>query len=281
MRRIGLVTNVQKKDAERIRVELVEWLAKREVEILDSTELPIERVIESSEVIICLGGDGTMLYVAGKMVRHQVPVLGVNLGALGFLTEVRTDELYDEMKLVLAGQMVTQNRMMLSARVTLPESVTNESRTERRFQALNDIVVNREGLTRYMEVKVEVGGEYVTRFFGDGVIIATPTGSTAYSLSAGGPLVHPSLENILVTPICPHASSLRPLVVSGDQTIRLEIRCDQREEKALFTADGQQDMEIDERFVCEIAKSVNRFKLVKSSKRSYFETLREKFKIPM
>ena len=151
---------------------------------------------------------------------------------------------------------------------------------ERRFQALNDIVINREGLTRYMAVQIDIGGERATRFFGDGVIIATPTGSTAYSLSAGGPIVHPSLDTIIVTPICPHASALRPLVVSAEQSIRVRITCDDAREKALLTADGQADVTVDHRSVVEVTRSVNRFQLVKSSKRSYFATLREKFKLP-
>ena len=132
-----------------------------------------------------------------------------------------------------------------------------------------------------MTVQIDIGGERATRFSGDGVIVATPTGSTAYSLSAGGPIVHPFLDNLIVTPICPHASALRPLVVSGEQSIRIRITCDEAKEKALLTADGQADTPIDHRSVVEVTRSVNRFQLVKSSKRSYFGTLREKFKLPL
>jgi NAD+ kinase len=278
LRRVGILTNINKPNADAVRNDLAAWLAKRDITVCDSRDQAVEKLFDS-ELIICLGGDGTMLHLAGKMVDREIPVLGVNLGGLGFLTEVRLDELYEELKVILSGQFTVENRMMLNARAS-SSSEKNPSPTERRFQALNDIVINREGLTRYMEVKVEVGREYVTRFFGDGVIVATPTGSTAYSLSAGGPLVHPSLDNVIITPICPHTSSLRPLVVSGDQSIRLQIKCDHSQEKALLTADGQSDFQIDESSQVEITRSVNRFKLVKSSKRSYFSTLREKFKIP-
>ena len=170
--------------------------------------------------------------------------------------------------------------MLLSATVRWnPEEGKTEP--ERRFQALNDIVISREGLTRYMTIQVDIGGERATRFSGDGLIVATPTGSTAYSLSAGGPILHPSLDNLIVTPICPHASALRPLVVSGEQPIRIKIACNNLNEKALLTADGQSDVTIDNRSMIEVTRSVNRFRLVKSSKRSYFATLREKFKLPV
>lgn len=278
IQRVGIVTNTRKANANDVRESLIEWLRKRNVEAFDSMTTPLEKIVSQADLFICLGGDGTILHLAGKMIERQVPVLGVNLGGLGFLTEVRSDELYDELKLIFAGHLDVEERMLLSARVWSYED--GEKRSERRFQALNDIVINREGLTRYLTVKVDIAGECATRFFGDGVICSTPTGSTAYSLSAGGPIVHPSLDTIVVTPICPHASALRPLVVSGTQTIRIQITCDGNQEKALLTADGQSDVQINDRSTVEVTQSANRFKLVKSSKRSYFGTLREKFDFP-
>src|SRR3989338_4670739 len=276
---VGILTNPNKSNADQIRLNLRDWLSKRNVEILDVTEIPLEKMIPEADLFICLGGDGTILHLAGKMIDRVVPVLGVNVGSLGFLTEVRMEELYDELKLVFSGRFEVEERMLLSAAVKL-NSENAKSEPELRFQALNDIVVNREGLTRYMTVQIEIGGERATRFSGDGVIVATPTGSTAYSLSAGGPIVHPSLDNLIVTPICPHASALRSLVVSGEQPIRIRITCDKAQEKALLTADGQQDVAIDNHSMIEVTRSVNRFQLVKSSKRSYFATLRQKFKLP-
>ena len=277
---VGILTNPNKSNADQIRLNLRDWLSKRNVEILDVTEIPLEKMIPEADLFICLGGDGTILHLAGKMIDRVVPVLGVNVGSLGFLTEVRMEELYDELKLVFSGRFEVEERMLLSAAVKL-NSENAKSEPERRFQALNDIVVNREGLTRYMTVQIEIGGERATRFSGDGVIVATPTGSTAYSLSAGGPIVHPSLDNLIVTPICPHASALRPLVLSGDESIRIRVDCENPSEKALLTADGQSDVTIDHRSVIEVTRSMNRLKLVKSSKRSYFATLREKFKLPL
>ncbi len=277
---VGILTNPNKPNAEQVRKDLREWLLKRNLEVLDVVETPIEKTLSQADLFICLGGDGTILHLAGKMIDRAVPVVGVNIGSLGFLTEVRLEELYDELKLIFSGQFEVEERMLLSASVRW-NADGGKSEPERRFQALNDIVVNREGLTRYMAIQIDIGGEQATRFFGDGVIVATPTGSTAYSLSAGGPIVHPSLDNIIITPICPHASALRPLVVSGEQSIRIRITCDEAKERALLTADGQSDVTIDNRSVIEVTRSVNRFQLVKSSKRSYYGTLREKFKLPV
>lgn len=276
---VGILINPTKQEAARFGGDLQAWLSKRNIEVLDSAETPIEKICSRADLLICLGGDGTILHVAGKMVDRSIPVLGVNIGGLGFLTEVRAEELYDELKQIFSGRFEVEERMLLSANVSYAESST-KANPERRFQALNDIVINREGLTRYMSVQIDINGERATRFFGDGVVIATPTGSTAYSLSAGGPIVHPSLDTIIVTPICPHASALRPLVISGDQSIRVQITCDDVKEKALLTADGQADVTIDHRSIVDVTRSVNRFQLVKSSKRSYFATLREKFKLP-
>ena len=276
IKQIVIVTNPKKPRANELQHELHEWLGKRDVEVIDASQTSIEKAIPNADLFICLGGDGTILRLAGKMVDRSVPVLGVNVGSLGFLTEVRAEELYDELKSIFVGQFEVEERMLLSASVR-----SRDGEVEQRFQALNDIVINREGLTRYMMVQIEIGSEMATRFPGDGVILATPTGSTAYSLSAGGPIVHPSLDNIIVTPICPHASALRPLVVSGDQVIRVRVTCNEAREKALFSADGQTDVPIDDHSVVEVTRSVNRFLLVKSSKRSYFGTLREKFKLPV
>ena len=273
---VGILTNPTKSNADLVRKDLSDWVSKRGLHVLDTAQIPVEKVISESDVIICLGGDGTILYLAGQMKDRAVPVLAVNIGSLGFLTEVRAEELYDELKLVFAGQFEVEERILLSATVRWEG---NKSEPERRFQALNDIVINREGLSRYMNVQIDIGGEHAMRYSGDGVIVATPTGSTAYSLSAGGPIVYPTLDNLIITPICAHASALRPLIISGSQSVRIRITCDQAREKALLTADGQNDVAIDNRSIIDITKSESRFQLIKSSKRGYFTTLMEKFKL--
>lgn len=275
--RVGLITSyANKSEVEACKGSLKEWLGKRSVQILDDQATAIETIVQEADLIICLGGDGTILRLAGKMINRVAPVLGVNLGSLGFLTEVKVGEVFDELKSLFLGQYEVEHRLMLSC----VAHRKGESGVIRRFQALNDIVVNREGLTRYMMVELKLNHEAVTRFFGDGVIVATPTGSTAYSLSAGGPIVHPSLSELIITPICPHASALRSMIVSGDKKLEIQITCEQEKEKALLTADGQESLEIDNNYMVEVTAAVNRLPLIKSSKRSYFGTLREKFKIP-
>jgi NAD+ kinase len=277
IQRVGVLMNTSKPNAKEVHAALIDWLKKRNIETIECVGSVDDQALARADLFVCFGGDGTILQVAGKMVDRQIPVLGVNMGGLGFLTEVRIEELYDELKLIFSGHHQVQERMLLSARV----SSKAKKESERRFQALNDIVVSREGLSRFMSIQVDVGGELATRFYGDGVIVATPTGSTAYSLSAGGPIIHPSLDDLLVTPICAHASAIRPFVVSGSKTIRLQTLSGVNREQALVTADGQVDVQIDQDSVVEITRSASRFQLVKSSKRSYFETLQEKFKLPL
>ena len=158
---------------------------------------------------------------------------------------------------------------------------SEKAKEERRFMALNDIVVSREGLSRILKMEVNAGGEKLTSFAGDGLIVATPTGSTAYSFSAGGAVVHPKLEALIITPICPHASALRSMVLSDDERISIRLQNTLGHGRALLTADGQENLEIDDSYSIEITRSGTRLRLVKSSRRSYFSTLRENFKFPV
>ncbi|MBI4116053.1 MAG: NAD(+)/NADH kinase [Candidatus Omnitrophica bacterium] len=276
MEKIGIVVNSKKPNAEKWLGELQAWLAKRSIEMKDTVESPIEDVIKEASLLVCLGGDGTILRIANHMKERSIPVLAVNIGSLGFLTEVKTEEMFDELQTYFLNKSKIEERLMLSCSVK-----SDNNRQERRFQALNDIVISREGLTRLLSVRVDVAGETLTNFSGDGVIVATPTGSTAYSLSAGGAIVHPKLEAIIVTPICPHALALRSLVVRADERVSIQIHTERDGEKALLTSDGQESMEVDQTSTIEITKSTIPFRLVKSSRRSYVETLRENFKLPI
>ena len=275
MQKIGIVVNSKKPNAGKLLEELRTWLSKRNVDVLDTLQSSLEEVLRDASLLVCLGGDGTILRVASQMKERSIPVLAVNAGSLGFLTDVKADEMFDELQTYFLEKSEIEERLMLSS------SVKNEkSRMERRFQALNDIVVSREGLTRLLRIRVEVGGRSLTNFSGDGVIVATPTGSTAYSLSAGGAIVHPRLEAVIITPICAHALALRSLVVPADERITIKIQADGAGERALITADGQENQEVDENTSIEITRSSIPFRLVKSSRRDYLETLRENFKLP-
>ena len=276
MKKIGIVANPRKTGAAELVPKIKDWLGKRECRVSDTYSEPVETVLEGADLIICLGGDGTLLSAAGHMRMKSIPVMGVNLGALGFLTEVKQGEIFEELSAFLSGVSSVEDRLMLSCTVQ-----SRKTRLERRLLALNDIVISREGLSRILRLEVRVSGEKITGFAGDGMIVATPTGSTAYSLSAGGAVVHPKLAAILLTPICPHASALRPIVVSADEKISVCIQSGSQDSiKGLLTADGQENMEIDDSFNIEITRANTPLKLVKSSKRSYFETLRENFKFP-
>lgn len=272
----GIVVNRNKEGALKLLEGLRAWFDQRGIKVFDTTQNSLESCLTQIGLVVCLGGDGTLLAAAGKMRKESVPILGVNLGKLGFLTEVKQEEVYEELENFYAGRSGLEERLTLLCR-----AVHKDPKRCRDFVALNDVVVSREGLTRMLHLSVRVGSEKLTRFSGDGVIVATPTGSTAYSLSAGGAIVHPSLSAMVITPICPHASSLRPMVVSCQEKISVLMEEGTRSDaKALLTIDGQEDLEIDSSFTIEVTKSSLPVRLVTSSKRSYFATLRENFKFP-
>jgi len=274
-KKIGIVANLKKKGALELLDELKSWLGKRDVQVWDAEPRSIGDQMKDTSLVICLGGDGTILSVARQMKELSIPILGVNLGSLGFITEVKQEEMYEELNTYLLDRSEIEERFMLSCSVR-----SKKVKKERRFIALNDIVVNREGLTRLLNVSVQVSGETLYNFAGDGVIIATPTGSTAYSLSAGGSIAHPQMKAILVTPLAPHTPALRPILLKGDERISVRIQPERHDQKALVVADGQENMEIDDTYTVEITSAPHSLKLIKSSKRSFFSTLREKFKLP-
>ncbi len=275
MSKIGIVVNSKKPGALELLGKLREWLMKRENEVADTTTQPVDEVVKNASLMICLGGDGTLLSLAGHLKQSPVPVLGVNLGALGFLTEVKQDEVFEELNSYFLNSSQIEERLMLSC-----TAFSAKTKKERRLVALNDFVISREGLSRMLRVEVQVSKEKFTNFSGDGVIIATPTGSTAYSLSAGGAIVHPRLEAIIITPICPHASALRCMVVDASEKITVKIQASGASAKGLLTADGQENLEIDDSYIVEITRAATPLRLVKSSKRSYIASLRENFKFP-
>jgi len=275
MEKIGIIVNQKKQGAIGLCEKLKDWLGKRDIPVQDSLSTPIDELIEHSTLLVCLGGDGTILSIVSRMKARVVPILGVNFGKLGFLTEAKADEIFEELNAYLLQKPVVEKRLMLSCTVK-----GKKSGQERRFVALNDIVISREGLARILQLDVIISGEKFTSFRGDGLVVASPTGSTAYSLSAGGAVVHPKLEALLITPICPHALNLRALVIAADEKITLRIRTEHPSEKALLTADGQEKIEIDDSYSVEVTRFHMPLSLVKSTKRSYLETLRENFKFP-
>jgi NAD+ kinase len=221
-------------------------------------------------MIIVLGGDGTLLSVARLVRDYEVPILGVNLGGLGFLTEITLEELYRVVERVVQGDFTTDERVVLNA------SVIRRGERMAEFIVLNDAVINKGALARIIDLETTINGEYLTTFKSDGLILSTPTGSTAYNLSAGGPIVYPSLHCIIITPICPHTLTNRPIVIPDDVEIRATLKTKQQE--VILTLDGQLGFTLEFEDVVEVKKAEGHILLIKSPYRHYFEVLREKLK---
>jgi NAD+ kinase len=220
--------------------------------------------------LIVLGGDGTLLSAARAMGADQVPILAVNLGGLGFLTSVTLEELYSVLEKVLDGKANLSERMMLQA------EILHEGKTTDKQIALNDAVANKAALARMLDFDVHVDGHHVGRYRADGLIVATPTGSTAYSLAAGGPIIHPDLDAFVITPICPHMLTNRPLVVPD--TARVELDFAVSHEPVYLTMDGQIGFQLDAKDRVVITKSSHKVQVVKPTTMTYYEILRSKLR---
>jgi NAD+ kinase len=279
IRSVGIICKQRKEDLCSVVPPLVEWLRDRKLQVLldqsaaescSSLEAAatVEALVSQSDLLVVLGGDGTLLAAARLLQNREVPILPVNLGSLGFMTSVTLAELYPLLEQTLAGKHSVSERMALQADVIRNGAIQHAQR------ALNDAVVNQAALARLMEFHVHVDGSHVGRYRADGLIIATPTGSTAYSLAAGGPIVHPDIHAFVITPICPHMLTNRPLVVPDSS--RIEITFTHEGEPVHVTLDGQVgiQLEVDDRIV--ITKSPKSVLLVQPAKKSYFEVLRSK-----
>lgn len=285
--RVGLVAKHHLGAAAGVLVELSAWLEARgvrpvfEFETAALAGLPTgpqtptrDELPEACDLVLVLGGDGTFIGMAARIARAgtDVPILGVNFGSLGFLTEVTLDELYDSLEAVLEGRAHLETRMMLCARTrrhgqTLPE-----------FYVLNDVVITKGALSRIIDLAVAIGGHPVMRVRADGLIIATPTGSSAYNLAAGGPVVHPAVDAILLTPIAPHMLTNRPIVVPGGSDVCVEPVVDGSKEEVYVTFDGQSGHALQPGDVIEVRRAAKPLRLVRAGKRTYFEVLRQKLK---
>ena len=280
MKKIGIIA----KDipaAQKAAKKLASWLEARgkKVFIDNKTAMAIKMEgYEPSEIpalvemIIVLGGDGTLLSAARFVAdaHTDVPIFGVNLGSLGFMAELSFDELYDNLEKAIAGKLETEDRMMLAA------SVVREGRSIARYRVLNDVVINKGALARMMELKVSVNDGHLTTLRADGLIVATPTGSTAYSLSAGGPIIHPTIHCFVITPICPHTLSNRPIALPD--TVVVAVCLISQSEDVSLTLDGQIGFPLAWNDIVEIKKSRYRMKLIKHPTKSYYEILRTKLK---
>jgi NAD+ kinase len=226
-------------------------------------------VIPTLDLLITLGGDGTLLLGARLVIPFDVPVLGINLGRLGFLTSVSPDRIEESLRMLAAGETVVDSRLVLHV-----EAAQASGSTHGEFLALNDVVLHRGGVARMIRMKVHAHGEEVGTYSADGIILATPTGSTAYSLSAGGPLVPPSLDCIIASPICPHTLAVRPLVLSPDETVTVEVLSPT--EALILTIDGQQGASLLPGDKLVVRRASQRLKLLRFPGQTFFSTLRRK-----
>jgi NAD+ kinase len=283
--RIGLVAKHKLDAAATVLAELAGWLEARGVQPVFETEtaslagLPPDRPTTSRDdlprecdLIVVLGGDGTLIGMAGRIAQAgtDVPILGVNFGSLGFLTEITLSELYDSLDAVLRGTAQIEDRMLLGAKTMRAGSIYADR------LVLNDVVITKGALSRIIELSVDVDDQPVMRVRADGLIVATPTGSTAYTLAAGGPIVHPAVDAVLFTPIAPHMLTNRPVVIPASSRIRVEPMMNGSDE-VFVTFDGQSGhpLQIDD--VIEIRRARRPLRLVRA-KRTYFEVLRQKLK---
>lgn len=237
---------------------------------LPCQQLTIEQLGQQSELIIIVGGDGTLLNAARTFVDFNVPLLGINLGRLGFLVDVSPDEI-DELDNILNGYYIEDNRMLLDVQIMQGKKVL------RRGHALNDAVLYKWNTARMVEFAIYIDGQLLNAHRSDGLIISTPTGSTAYALSGGGPIVHPEIDAFLLVPICPHTLSNRPFMISANSKIEIRMQPESIS-YCRISCDGQYDLEIDQEVTIQITKLPNKIRLIHPANHDFFEILRAKLR---
>lgn len=276
MKTLALVSKVGNPEAVRLALQLKERYPDKkllaEKALAEQIGWPVASPEElaAADLMIVLGGDGTLIHAARLLKGKPVPILGVNLGSLGFMTEVPRADVFPLLEQALAGKAKITSRMKLACRVYRDDKLVLQD------EVLNDLVINKGALARIADFETWMDGDFVATFKADGIICSTPTGSTAYTLSAGGPIVFPSIDCVILTPICPHALTQKPIVVPGDQTIRIMLK--ERVEDVWVTIDGQvgQPLQLGDRI--EVERSVNRVHLVKNPEIDYFGILRQKLR---
>jgi len=282
---VGVVVKPNHKEAWRTACELSAWLDERginlivksheETEKTDSSRCGIEAVeLEifqaQADLIVVLGGDGTMISTARLIGNRKVLVLGINYGSLGYLTEFRIEEMFGALENILAGEYEIDQRVMLEV------EHRRDGETLETGRVLNDLVINKSALARIIEIDVELDNLFVNSFRADGLIVSTPTGSTAYNLSAGGPIIYPSMNAVVLTPICPFTLTNRPIVVPDTAAINLKLK--NENEGVVITLDGQIGYQMKTSDTVSIRKSRTNFNLIKPPNRNYFDVLRNKLK---
>ena len=276
---VGMFFNINKKNLSKIASGVVQWFLDNDYDVLMPEDVgsilnmprlsrDMEDILSKIDMGISLGGDGTLLSIARQLAPHDIPILGINMGHLGFLTEVELTDLYKDLESLKRGDYSVDSRMMIEAQVI------RDGQPIKSFLALNDIVITKGPFSRLLRLKASASGDYIDTYPADGLIISTPTGSTAYSLSAGGPIISPNMELLLLTPICPHTLQSRSIVISKNDTIEVQTMAEYPE--VMLTVDGQQGFEIINRDKISIKKSNYYTKLIRLKQWSFYDVLRKK-----
>ena len=278
-RSVGIIFKHKFEPAKRECERLRNWFIERGITVyseeMASPRAHLSRCLEEEttipetvDLVVVLGGDGTLLGAARKVGHYGLPILGINLGGLGFLTEIPVEMLYQDMEKVINGEISIEPRLMLQA------SVLRNGEEKCRFTVLNDVVINKGALARIIDLRVSVDNHFLTTFRADGLIVSTPTGSTGYNLSAGGPILYPDLEALILTPICPFTLTHRPIIVPDTSVI--DVQMGENSEEVILTFDGQVGFDLVDNDRVIISKSEKKLKLIKSPDQDYYDILRTK-----
>lgn len=282
MKKFCIIANRDKDEDLTITRKMTDFLEAEGKEVYVTEESSLEGsytdasgIPEDVECAIVVGGDGTILQAAHDLIRLNIPILGVNLGTLGFLAEVEVQAMEKAFTDLFLDKYNIENRMMIDATVCKEE----HGACSLKVSAINDVVITRSGFSRIIGVSILINGEVVQNYRGDGVIISTPTGSTGYNLSAGGPIVTPKAEMIVITPICPHSLNARSIIVTSEDTVEIQIRESKKtqEEEAIVTVDGSFSMKLQANDRILIKKAKETVKLIRLDDQSFFHLLRTKF----
>jgi NAD+ kinase len=261
----------QSEEAKKFSKELKAWLESKNIQsnIFENlSDLEKEENLKGTDLLVVVGGDGSLLITARRVAKFQIPIIGINLGRLGFLTEINEDVAFEELETILSKPLCISKRMMLRV------SLFREGNKILEADVLNDVVINKAILARIVDVSVYVGDRYITTYNGDGIIVSTPNGSTAYALSAGGPIVYPMMEVFVLVPICPHTLTDRPIILPTLEPITIKMVS--KEKDAWLTLDGQEGTQIFYGDEIVVKQSPYYAYIVRTPYKNYFDILREK-----
>jgi NAD+ kinase len=278
---VGLVVNYKKENTRETTCRIIDWLNFKKLRVYiegnmgkeigkEELNCPTEKFLKNVDLIISLGGDGTLLRAARLAAAEDIPVFGVNLGGLGFLTQIGIDDLEKSLEKLHQGRYFLDERMMLSC------TVKRREKEIKKFTALNDVVIGKGAFARIICLATYINNDYVITYSADGLVVSTSTGSTAYSLSAGGPIVNPNINSIIITPICPHTLSARPFIIGENDQVKIKL--ESSEEKVMVTIDGQEGFALEPNDEVIIRKSDHKAQLITFKEKSFYAILREKLR---